>query len=803
MRLKLRHEQYRRAQEGRQRREQQQQQQQPYLHHPHHEQHTEDSYSPHHPHSPYEREEQEQELDKHKPNKRSWRDELREESEDEYLPEDDSKPWYQHSSSGGDGSSSSKKGSGGDKSFFGGNYSGGDKAKQPQPYKSNSKDDSIHSKHSTQHSGQQDMQKSGAGDPLTDLLPHDPLQTLLPKDPLATLLPGQQKPGSAGGSSNDEPPSSGYAKDGGPDDDSYSSHDSSSRDKVPDVLENLRKQLLAPPKQQTGGDNKNVPGRRERPTIPPSKRQQQQQPGGGSDLLKGLLPPGKQQQEQQERDADAIKDLVKDKLQEGLLPGGKQNQQQQDPLKNLASPHDPLKDLASPRDPLQDLASPPDALSDLKDQLLSGHGQRKGSSSIVPGDTSGNFWGDSSSAAGGRRQQQRQQEVDEDGQEERQAPAPHKQPHNSGSSANSIFGGGSSQAPRWALGAGDEEAPARKREADQDGDDATSFEPEETLDFFAGGGVKPPPSKGGGKRNDFDQPWNDDRREEPSMWEPEDQEDWELERQPEERPRKRAAREQQQEQVRKPDWGQRVSVPKWAQQVVPGEARLAADSVGDGQQLQQQQQLQGVGNPEVEEIDAAAFPACSDATQILQCGQLPVETAAEQEAHSACCRMFAPRRIPSELLPPPAEKVECDRWDLDEGGPLSQPLDWHFAHKPVKGAKPSEACTAKATAAIPSFADDRVSDESRLQGCLWGEAPQLAQMQECWLWQEPRAAGMRSPALQAQSQLSVHVRSAVSLTSRPPACLSSCLLASPPPPPSQNSHTHSSLSQLLTRTYQI
>jgi hypothetical protein len=24
--------------------------------------------------------------------------------------------------------------------------------------------------------------------------------------------------------------------------------------------------------------------------------------------------------------------------------------------------------------------------------------------------------------------------------------------------------------------------------------------------------------------------------------------------------------------------------------------------------------------------------------------------------------MFAPRRIPSELLPPPAKKVECDRW---------------------------------------------------------------------------------------------------------------------------------------------
>lgn len=106
--------------------------------------------------------------------------------------------------------------------------------------------------------------------------------------------------------------------------------------------------------------------------------------------------------------------------------------------------------------------------------------------------------------------------------------------------------------------------------------------------------------------------------------------------------------------------------------------------------------------PVAESEIEAAFPACSDSQQILQCGQLPVETAAEQETHRMCCLMFAPRRIPSELLPPPVERVECERWDLEDDGPLAQPLEWFWEQQ-------QGACTAKATAAVPTFAADRVS----------------------------------------------------------------------------------------------
>jgi hypothetical protein len=97
-----------------------------------------------------------------------------------------------------------------------------------------------------------------------------------------------------------------------------------------------------------------------------------------------------------------------------------------------------------------------------------------------------------------------------------------------------------------------------------------------------------------------------------------------------------------------------------------------------------------------------ANPSCSSAQQILQCGQMPVATAADIDAHQQCCRMYAPRRIPSALLPPPPAKVDCERWDLEVNGSLSEPLKWYFE-------KGEGACTVKAVAKIPTFGANQVS----------------------------------------------------------------------------------------------
>lgn len=102
-----------------------------------------------------------------------------------------------------------------------------------------------------------------------------------------------------------------------------------------------------------------------------------------------------------------------------------------------------------------------------------------------------------------------------------------------------------------------------------------------------------------------------------------------------------------------------------------------------------------------------ANPSCSSAQQILQCGQMPVATAADISAHQQCCRMYAPRRIPTALLPPPPAKVDCQRWDLEVNGSLSEPLKWYFE-------KGEGTCTVKAIAKIPTFGANQVN--GRLRG---------------------------------------------------------------------------------------
>jgi len=107
---------------------------------------------------------------------------------------------------------------------------------------------------------------------------------------------------------------------------------------------------------------------------------------------------------------------------------------------------------------------------------------------------------------------------------------------------------------------------------------------------------------------------------------------------------------------------------------------------------QELQELSASGESEIE----AAVPACSDAEQILHCGQLPVDTNTEQDTYRTCCRMFMPRKVPAGLLPPPAAAVDVERVDLESDGSLSKPLNWCFE-------KSEGACAIKKFAKIPTF----------------------------------------------------------------------------------------------------
>jgi hypothetical protein len=690
-RLKLRHEQYKRAQQGRkqqpkQQQPEQQQQQGPvggdeeqhqhsrgsykdemqqYLepHHQQQQQQPEQQQEPHHHHQQQQQQQQQ--------SKRSWRDELREESEEADY-KDDNEPWFKSKT---------------DASFVGGKPG-------------------------------QHQQQQASGDPLKGLLPEDPLESLVPKDPLEQLL---QPPGT----------------------DTYY-RDSDKEETIPDALQDLKNQLISGPtenQQQQQQQKVTTPGlRKERPTIPPSKQQQQQQQGP----------------------SDLTGNFITDKLNKGLLADGNQHQQQHDPLKELMQVPEQQQQ--------QQQQQTSDSLEDLKDQLLTpdpqkqqqqqqlplhkdftpgdssggfwGNGAATGSSrkqqpqahSITPGDSSGGFWGDG--PAKGNKQQQQQKQGHGFGNN---SPVPRQQ---LGPSKN-IFSGGSSQLPKWAS-------------------DTLAPELQPRFDFFGGGSAKPikgifgggsgKPIKAKHSRplpNDRD---TDEHGSEPAddqfNWGPEEQQDWTQERLPERDERKsreethvhpRDQRDQRpklvgedqeewfQRSVPEPEQavedepetreriqnaGEQPSVPKWAQPL-PTDALLSVDHTDSPRQQQQQQQQQqqlplplpqqpSVATPVAESEIEAAFPACSDSQQILQCGQLPVETAAEQETHRMCCRMFAPRRIPSELLPPPVERVECERWDLEDDGPLAQPLEWFWEQQ-------QGACTAKATAAVPTFAADRVS----------------------------------------------------------------------------------------------
>lgn len=93
-------------------------------------------------------------------------------------------------------------------------------------------------------------------------------------------------------------------------------------------------------------------------------------------------------------------------------------------------------------------------------------------------------------------------------------------------------------------------------------------------------------------------------------------------------------------------------------------------------------------------IPGRASQSCSNAQQILSCGQLPVTTAKDRQARQRCCSMNA-SPIAISLLPPRLDGVGCQRGDLEARGPLSQPLNWHFEE--------DGGCTALATAQVPTF----------------------------------------------------------------------------------------------------